>query len=113
MRTGISAKKSLGQISVKTLRNVSRVSFPEENGLELCSDGRIVPVFTEDICWVLVASYVVEAGNTSGNGFTCAVVRECVVALVELGVRDRCGIDDRFVVTKHHGVSINGDSEIS
>ena len=113
MRTGLLAKKSLGQITFKRDINVSRVSFPEEDGLQLCSDGRVVPVFTENICRVLTTLHMIEASNASGNIFASAMVREHVVSLVELGMWNRSGVDDRFIVSKHHGVSINGDSKIS
>ena len=106
MRTGILAKKSLGQIPVKRDSKISRVSFPEENRLQLCFDRRKIPVFTDNIRQVLSTSHVKEAGDASSNCFMGAVVRECIVVLVELGMRNRSSVDNQFIISKHHGVSI-------
>ena len=113
MVMGLSAKKSLSQITFKRDSNVSRVSFPEEDGLQLRLDRWIIPVFTEDVRRVLSTAHVVEACDACSNCFLGAMVGECVVTLVELGMGDGCGVDYRFIVSKHHGMSINGYSKIS
>ena len=68
---------------VKGDSKISRVSVVEEDWLELCFDGSVVPVFSENVCWVLSTAYVREAGDACCNGFTCAMVGKSVVSLVE------------------------------
>ena len=42
-------------------------------------------MFTQDISWVLSTLNMEGAGDVCGDSFSCAMVREDVVLLVELG----------------------------
>ena len=35
------------------------------------------------------------------------------MALMKLGVRDGGSVDDRFIVTEHHGLTVNGYAKIA
>ena len=88
------------------------VSLPEKERLQLLPDRRVVPMLAEDVSWVVGTWHVVETYDASGDGFPSLVVGEGVVSLHNLGVRHGCGVDDRLVVSKHHGRSLNTDSQI-
>ena len=70
-------------------------------------------MFAEDISWVVRTRHVVEPENAGRNGFSGTVVRECIVPLHEFGMGDRGGVDDRLVVSKHHGFVRNGYPKVS
>lgn len=86
------------------------VSFMEEQWLEDGPDGGIVPVLAEDVGGVRRSRDVVESEDSSCNGFSCAMVGEGIVAFLQLGVGNRSCVDDRFIISKHHVLAINGDS---
>ena len=70
-------------------------------------------MFSKDVSRVCVAFDVVEAGDASGDGLSCTVVGEGIVALVQLGVGHRGSVDDRFVVAKHEGRTVEGNTEVT
>ena len=73
----------------------------------------MIPVFTEDVRWVSSANDVMEAGDACCNGFASAMVGEGIVALVKFGVGDRDRVHHGFIVSKHEGRAINGNSQVA
>ena len=70
-------------------------------------------MFTKDIHRISSANTVMEAGDASGNSLACAMVVECIVALVYFRVRNRSSVDNRFIVSKHKRWTINGNSQVA
>lgn len=60
-------------------------------------------MFTEDVCWVVLTSNVVEAGDASSNCFSRSVIRKSIVTLVELTMRNRGRIDTGLVIPEDNG----------
>ena len=58
----------------------------------------------ENVGRVSLASYMVEAGNVGCDGFANLVVGQGVVALGELGVGNRSGVDYCLVVADRKSV---------
>jgi hypothetical protein len=68
-------------------------------------------MLAEHIGGIALAGNVKEAENLCRNGLTNAVVRKCVVTLVESRVRNGCTRDNGLVVPKKTGVFHDWNSQ--
>ena len=71
------------------------------------------PLFAEEIGGVVSTTDVVELGDTGSNTLTDLVEGQGVVALVETGMRHGGTVDHGFVVSEHHGATLDGDAEVT
>ena len=71
------------------------------------------PVLTEDVGGVDLTVDVVEGNALRGDGFSDPMVGQYVVALVELGMGNGTAGDDGFVISKHVGLSFDGNSKVT
>jgi len=79
---------------------VGSFSPVKEEGLQGRPNVGMSPVFTENVGRIEIALHMGEAHNLGGNGLSNTVIREGVVTLGELGVRNGAADYHRLVVPK-------------
>jgi hypothetical protein len=89
------------------------VTFPEQQRLKEWPDLFMAPMFAEDVGWVVSAMDVMELGNTCSNTFTDAVEGKGCMAFMKACMWDGGTVDDRFIITEHHGAPLDGNSEVA
>ena len=89
------------------------ITSPKEKRSETSPDRGEVPMFAEDISGVEIAMHVMNTCNPSGHDLMYLMIREGIMALMKLGVRDGGSVDDRFIVTEHHGLTVNGYAKVA
>ena len=87
--------------------DLGSVSFPEEQWSKDLLHTSEIPVLAYHVGRISLPRDVVEADDSSCDGIPSAVVRQGIVAFVELGMWGRRSVDHRFVVSKHHGSSLD------
>ena len=95
------------------VEQVSSVTFPEQDWSELIPHLVVGPVFAEDVCSVATTGDVLEVHGVGCNGFTCEVVGQGMVSLLEHGVWNRSIGHDGAIVPKQAGWSIDGDPKVT
>ena len=70
-------------------------------------------MFAEDISGIEIATHVMNACNPGGHDLAYPMIREGIMALMKLGVGDGGSVDDRFIVTKHHGLAVNRYAKVA
>ena len=89
------------------------ITSPKEERSETSPDRWEVPMFAEDISRVEMATHMVYACNPGGHDLAYPMVREGIMPLMKLGMRDGGGVDDRFVVAEHHSLTVNRYAKIA
>jgi len=94
-------------------KEVGSFSPVKEEGLQGRPNVGMSPVFTENVGRIEVALDMGEAHNLGGNGLPNTMVREGVVTLGELGVRNGATDYHRLVVSEDISLPFQGNSEVS
>ena len=68
-------------------------------------------MFAQNIRWVTLPWDVGEVHHPRRNGLSNKVVRECIVSLLQLGVRDTTALHNGLVVSEHEGLTCHWNSE--
>ena len=94
-------------------KEVSSLPTVEKERLQSLPNVGMAPMLTEYIGWIQTALDMGETKNLGSNGFTNAMVRECVVSLGELGVWGSSTDNNQLVVSEHVRLSLERNSEVS
>ena len=92
---------------------LGRVALKEEKWLEVVPDLRVCPMFAEDISRVENTFEVMHLDELGSNGFANTMKRQCIMALVQLCMRDSRTVYDRFVVAKDVAPISKRDAEVT
>jgi hypothetical protein len=92
---------------------LGRVALKEEKWLEVVPDLRVCPMFAEDIGRVENAFKVMHLDELGGNGLTNTMKRQCIMALVQLCMRDSRTVYNRLVVAKDVALVTKRDAEVT
>ena len=71
----------------------------------------VPPMFAQNIGRIELPRGVVETADAFGDGFTHTVEGQHVVTFVKLGMWLGGTVSDRFIVTKHDGLVLQGNTQ--
>ena len=93
--------------------DLGSVSFIEEERLHHGPNIRISPMFAQDIRWVTLPWDVGEVHHPRRNRLSNKVVRECIMSLLQPGVRDTTALHNGLVISEHEGLACHWNSKVA